>query len=103
MTDSGEATKGQNNVGPIFRSGELADAAIQALEIDNPEKEFEIDDEVAYVRVATESECIIQRETMEEILGREFDMQELEIVLASFAGQIEADQDHMRFYYERRT
>lgn len=102
---AGEAKKEgfeHNRVGPIFRTGELADAAIEALEEDNPGKEFEVSDHTAYIRVETDDECIIKRETMEEILGRSFDMQELETVLSSFSGQIDADQNYVRFYFTKR-
>lgn len=92
-----------NRVGPIFRSGELAEAAIAALEEDNPGKEFTVEDRTAYVRVETDGECIIRRETMSRMLGRPFEMQELETVLGSFSGQIESDQDYVRFYFARRV
>lgn len=90
-----------NLVGPIFRTGELAGAAVQALEEDNPANTFHIDERAAYVRVMTERECVIRRETMEDILGRPFEMQELETVLGSFSGQIESNQDFIRFYFEK--
>lgn len=91
-----------NRVGPIFRTGELAAAAIDALEEDNPDKEFNIEDRVAYVRVETDHECVIRRSTMERMLGRPFEMQELETVLGSFSGQIEAEQEFIRFYFEKK-
>jgi toluene monooxygenase system protein D len=90
-----------NRVGPIFRGGELAAAAIAALEEDNPGRSFVIEDRAAYVRVETDNQCIIRRQTMESILGRSFSMQELETVLGSFSGQIESTQDYMRFYFEK--
>ncbi len=90
-----------NRVGPIFRTGELAGVAIQALEEDNPGRTFHVDDRAAYVRVATDHECIIRRETMEAILGRPFEMQELETVLGSFSGQIESTQEYIRFYFQK--
>lgn len=91
-----------NMVGPILRAGELADAVIDALEEDNPDSEFTVDDRVAYIRIATENECILRRATMEEMLGRPFQMQELEVALGSFSGQIEADQEYMRFYFNKK-
>ena len=86
-------------VGPVFRPGDLADAAIEALEADNPGKEVHVDDRVGYVRVEVDDECIIRRETLEDVLGRPFHMQELETILGSFSGRIEADEDFMRFYF----
>ena len=93
-----QGANGSRRVGPAFRPGELATAAIEALEEDNPAREFSVDDRVGYVRVETDEECIIRRETMEEILGRPFRMQELETILGSFSGRIEADEAYMRFY-----
>ena len=97
---SGDASE-NNRVGPIIRSGEVAQAVAEAVEIDNPDKEIFVDDKVAYVRIAMENECILRKETMEEILGREFEMRELEINLSSFAGQIETTPDYVRFYFEK--
>jgi toluene monooxygenase system protein D len=90
-----------NKVGPVLRSGEIANAAVEAIQQDNPGKDISIKDHVAYVRVETDQECIIRRETMEEMLGRPFRMQEIETDLSSFAGQIEATEDYVRFYLEK--
>ena len=90
-----------NRVGPIIRCGEVAEAVAEAVEIDNPHKEIFIDDKVAYVRIAVENECILRKETLEEVLGREFEMRELEINLSSFAGQIETTPEYVRFYFEK--
>ena len=91
-----------NKVGPVLRAGEIATAAIDAACQDNPDKEVNIEDHHAYIRVEMENECIIRRETMEANLGRPFQMQELETVLSSFAGQIEASAEYMRFYLVKK-
>ncbi len=91
-----------NKVGPVLMTGEIADAAIEALDEDNPGKEFNIQDHEAYIRVETDDDCIIRRETMENILGRPFIMQELEMVLSTFAGRIDLSSEHARFYFEKK-
>ena len=91
-----------NRVGPIFRPGELADAAIEALREDNPDKDVLIEDRGAYVRVSVDGECILRRETVVRHLGRECRMQEVETVLGSFAGRIETTEHYMRFYLATR-
>jgi len=91
-----------NKVGPVLRAGEIADAAIEAIYEDNPEKEVHVEDRTAYVRVELDGECIIRRETMEQILGRPFQMRELETVLGSFAGRIETTSDQVRFYLTKK-
>jgi toluene monooxygenase system protein D len=86
-------------VGPVFRPGELATTAVEAIEFDNPNRELQVEDRVGYIRVETDKECIIKRETIEQILGRSFQMSELETILSSFSGRIEVTEEFMRFYF----
>ena len=91
-----------NRVGPILRQGALARAVIEAAEIDNPGKDIAVDDKLAYVRVSTDGELVLRRETIEEMLGRPFRMSELEVELSSFAGRIDTTTDQVRFYFEKQ-
>ncbi len=88
-----------NRVGPVMRSGDVAQAAIEAAKMDNPDKDISIEDKVAYIRISTDHELILTQESMEECLGRQFKMNEIEINLASFAGQIDVDSKRVRFYF----
>ena len=90
-----------NRVGPILRSGDVANAAVEAVEIDNPGKEITVQDKLAYIRISCDNECILTRATMEEMLGRPFKMTELEINLSSFAGHIETNAEVTRFYFNK--
>ena len=101
MTSLSDQTLHNNNVGPIIRAGDLVEPVIETANIDNPGKEIRVDDKRAYVRIEADDELILTRETLEEQLGRPFNMQELEINLASFAGQISADEDQIRFYFKK--
>ena len=96
-----ERTDTNNAVGPVMRAGEVADAVVEAIQEDNPGKEFVIDDKVAYVRIETQGECVIRQETLSRALGRPIAISELEINLTSFAGRIETTDDQMRFYLEK--
>lgn len=87
-----------NRVGPVIRACEIARAVIEAAQEDNPGREIVVDDQMAYVRISTDGELIIRRATLEEALGRPFQMAELELNLATFAGRIETTQDHVRFF-----
>lgn len=92
----------QNNVvGPILRQGDLARAVAEAAVIDNPTKDIRVDDKVAYVRVQADGELVLNRATIEEMLGRNFLMRDLEIDLSSFAGRIETSPERVRFYFEK--
>jgi toluene monooxygenase system protein D len=85
-------------VGQIVRCGDVADAVAEAAVIDNPTREVTVEDHTAYLRVQCADECIIRRGTVQDNLGRPFEMRELEVNLASFAGQIETTTDHVRFF-----
>lgn len=91
-----------NMVGPVMRAGDLAMAVIEAARIDNPGKEVFVDDKRAYIRIHTEQEMLLNRQTIEEELGRPFRMNELEVDLSSFAGQIESRDDSVRFYFTKK-
>jgi len=99
-TNLKEAYK-QNKVGPVLNGGDVAQAAIEAAEWDNPGKEITVDDKGAYVRISAEQELILTRQSMEEALGRDFQMREIEIHLGSMAGQIEVTPEQIRFYFEK--
>ena len=91
----------QNKVGPVLNGGDVAQAAIEVAEWDNPGKDITVDDKGAYVRISAEQELILTRQSMEEALGREFQMREIEIHLGSMAGQIEVTPEQIRFYFEK--
>lgn len=96
------SAEGKNTVGPVLSAGEIADAAVEAIYQDNPDQDISIEDHTAYLRVETQDECVIRRKTLEACLGRPFQMQELETVLSSFAGQIETSSEYMRFYLDKK-
>ncbi|HHN67193.1 MAG TPA: monooxygenase [Thermopetrobacter sp.] len=90
-----------NKVGPVLRAGELAQAAAEAAEIDNPGKEVTIEDKMAYLRIMADDELVLTQDTLSECLGRDMNIRELEVDLSSFAGQIEWRPDKVRFYFEK--
>lgn len=101
-TSSAEKAYHNNMVGPVMRAGDLAMAVIEAAKIDNPGKEIFVQDKRAYIRIHAEQEMILRQETIEEELGRPFKMNDLEIDLSSFAGQIESLDNAVRFYFNKK-
>jgi len=85
-------------VGPVMQSGEIAQAVIEAVREDNAPKEVEIHDRGSYIRISVEDECIINRSTIERMMGRPFKMYEMEAYMSAFNGQIETGTEQMRFY-----
>lgn len=102
VTSSAQAYH-NNLVGPVMRAGDLAMAVIEAAKVDNPGKEVFVEDKRAYLRIHTEHEMVLHRKTIEEELGRPFKMNDLEVELSSFAGQIESGDDSVRFYFVKRV
>lgn len=66
---------------------------IEAIQIDNPEAV--VIQEPAMVKINCEGSMIIKRETIQEQIGRDFDIQEIQINLITLSGYVEEDEDYM--------
>jgi hypothetical protein len=88
-------------VGPVLRSGELADAVIEAIRIDNPGSEIDLVDRGAYIRVQTLGRCRLTRDSFAEALGRPAELNEIEPWLTSFAGRINTSSDEITWEESR--
>jgi len=86
--------------GPVLRGGDLTQAAIDALHEDNPDKKVVVVDHGAYVRIEAEGGLTLRRQTMEECLGRPFKVQEIEVVMIGFSGQIEIGEEAMSWHFK---
>ncbi len=89
-----------SGVGPIIRSGELADAVVDAIAEDNPEKEVEISDRGDYVRIHTDRRCLLRQSTLEKHLGYPFELSSLEREMPSFTGRMKTLNQEFLWYYE---
>ena len=90
-------------VGPVVRGldGNLADAVITAIEVDNPDVDVEVDDQGGYIRICTPRRCRMTRASLEDALGRTFPLHQLEPSLAGFAGRMTVSDDEVVWYLER--
>ncbi|KJS30194.1 MAG: monooxygenase [Pseudomonas sp. CO183] len=66
----------------------LVDAILQ----DNPHAEIQY--QPAMIRIQAESRLVIRRDTMEEKIGREWDVQEMLLDVISIGGSVDEDDDH---------
>jgi toluene monooxygenase system protein D len=91
-------------VGPVIRGmdANLADAVIDAIEVDNPDAEVVVDDQGGYIRVGTPDVCRLTRASLEEALGRTFQLHQLEPQLAGFAGRMKLTDDEVVWFLERQ-
>jgi toluene monooxygenase system protein D len=80
----------------------MSAAVVEAVKIDNPDRERRIEETTSYVRVEVRGECLITFATMTEVLGRKFTIGELERNMPGFAGFIRTDDDRVRFVSSKR-
>lgn len=90
---------GPDAVGPILRTGEIAEAVIGAMAEDNPGRTVYVIDRGDYVRVHVDHDCVLRRQTVEKHLGREYNLTHLEIEMPSFAGRIRNTGDQVNWYH----
>jgi toluene monooxygenase system protein D len=88
-----------NWVGPVLRVGDLAESVARAIAEDNPEKRLRILDRGDYVRIHTEQQCRLTKQTLERHLGHPYELQLLEIEMPSFSGRLETRADEYVWYY----
>jgi toluene monooxygenase system protein D len=86
-------------VGPILRSGEIADAVIDAISEDNPEARIFVTDRGDYVHIHTLNDCRLTRATLSRCLGCDYDLTRLEIEMPSFAGRMRTSDAEYRWYF----
>ncbi len=74
-----------------FQANEETRPIIEAILIDNPEAQAE--DQPAMVKISAPDRMVINRATVEEQIGRDFDLQELHINLITLSGHVDEDDD----------
>jgi phenol/toluene 2-monooxygenase (NADH) P2/A2 len=79
------------NVFMAFQTNDDTRPIIEAIEQDNPEAKIEY--YPAMVKIDAPGQLIIRRTSVEEILGRDWDLQEIHINLISISGNIDETED----------
>ena len=64
---------------------------IEAIELDNPQAV--VNREPAMVKINAPGRLVIRKDTIEEQLGRSYDLQELQINLITLSGYVDEDED----------
>ncbi len=75
----------------IVQDNEDARPIIEAIEQDNDGVIVQY--QPGMVRMERAGSLIVKRETVEELIGREWDIQEMHLVLISIAGNVDEDDD----------
>lgn len=66
---------------------------VEAIIEDNPEAT--VINQPAMIRIESEGELVVRRETVEEKIGRDWDMQELHLSLITLGGNVDEDEDRL--------
>lgn len=74
-----------------FQTNEDTRPIVESILADNPHAV--LDEQPAMVKINAEGQLVIKRESIEERIGRNFDLQELQINLITLSGNIDEDDD----------
>ena len=80
-----------SNVFIAFQKNEDSRAIVNAILADNPGAI--VSDQPAMVKIDVPNRLVIKRETVEEKMGREFDLQELQLHLITMSGHVDETDD----------
>lgn len=72
---------------------------VEAIEEDNPEAT--VIHMPAMIRIEMEGRLTVNRETVEEKMGRDWDVQELHINLITLGGNVEEDDDSLSLHWNQ--
>ena len=70
---------------------------VEAIEEDNPD--VTVMHMPAMIRIENEGRLTVRRETVEEKMGRDWDVQELHLNLITLGGNVEEDDDELSLHW----
>ena len=80
-----------SNVFIALQKNEETRAIVNAIMADNPDAI--LNEQPAMVKVDCPNRLVIKRETVEEKMGREFDLQELQLHLITMSGHVDETEE----------
>ena len=82
----------------VMQDTEDGRAIVRAIQKDNDN--VKVTPKPAMIQVEREKEIVIKAETVQEELGRDWDVEEMQIELVSIGGQIEETDDEIIVYWD---
>lgn len=80
-----------SNVFIVLQANEDTRALVEAIQLDNPHAV--VVRQPAMIKIDAPDQLTVRRTTIEELLGRSFDLQEMHINLVTLAGHVNEDDD----------
>lgn len=93
----------EDAVGPVLRMCDEVELVIRAIEDDNPPESLEVVDRGAYVRVQRSGLLRVTRASLQRHLGANFEISQLESIVAAFAGRIRTSSDEVVWHLHTAT
>lgn len=87
-----------SNVFIAFQKNEETRSIVEAIVADNPNAI--VNEQPAMVKVDVPDEMVIRRSTVEELMGRPFDLQELHVNLITLTGHIDETDDEFKLSWK---
>jgi phenol hydroxylase P2 protein len=87
-----------SNVFIAFQKNEESRCIVEAILADNPTAI--VNEQPAMVKVDVPDRMVIRRESVEEQMGRPFDLQELHVNLITLSGHIDETDDEFALYWK---
>ena len=82
-----------------FQLNEDTRPIIEAVLADNPHAVA--NESPAMVKIDAEESLVIKRSTIEELIGRDFDLQELQVNLITISGHLDEDDDEFKLSWPK--
>ncbi|MET0012141.1 MAG: MmoB/DmpM family protein [Sedimenticola sp.] len=70
---------------------------VEAILADNAEAV--VDQQPAMVRITAPGKLVVKRETVSDLKGEEWEPQDIQLVLVSFGGHLDEDDDHFTVFW----
>ena len=71
---------------------------IEAIVQDNPEAV--VNEQPAMVKIDAQDRLVIRRETIEELIGRRYDLQELQVNMITMSGNLDQTDDEIILFWK---
>ena len=71
---------------------------IEAILQDNPSAV--VDEQPAMVKINADGRLIVRRETIEELIGRDYDLQELQVNMITMSGNLDQTDDEITLFWK---
>lgn len=88
-----------SNVFIAFQTNDESRAIVEAILSDNPEAVLE--EQPAMVRIICPERLVVRKQSIEERMGRDFDLQELHLHLITLTGHIDETDDEFTLAWNK--